>query len=103
MTLDMAKRYTAALICAVGLSLFGNTVWADSGSGSDGTLLNGGTVERLFNWIEPDGTTVQINEQDARARCEQCKNARQQNNNNDGIMDNCTLNMQVCLAVNVTF
>jgi hypothetical protein len=46
---------------------------------------------------------VQINEQDARVRCEQCKNARQQNNNNAGIMDNCTLNVQVCLAVNITF
>jgi hypothetical protein len=89
MRLERTKRYAAALLCAVGLSFFGNTVWADS----------------FFLWKNLDGTTVQIDEQEARNRCEQCKNARQQNNDadNGSIIDNCNANLQVCLAVNITF
>jgi hypothetical protein len=79
----------AALLCAGGLSLLGNTVWADSGT--------------LYNWIEPDGTTIQITDQDARARCEQCRQVKQQNNGDANINTACTVNIQVCFAVNITF
>jgi hypothetical protein len=89
MTLDRTKRYVAALLCAVGLSFLGNTVWADSGSGSETT----------FTWILDDGSSETITVQQARTRCEACR-AQQKDN---AIANSCTVNIQICFAVNVTW
>jgi hypothetical protein len=80
MRLERTKRYAAALLCAGGLSLFGNTLWADSDSGSGTT----------FTWIMGDGSSQQVDEQEARNRCTQC----QQQGNNSNF--NCAGNTQVC-------
>lgn len=68
MRLERTKRYVAALLCAGGLSLVGNTVLAESGTGSGGTT---------FTWVLDDGSSETITMEQARTRCEACR-AQQQ-------------------------
>jgi hypothetical protein len=83
MRLERTKRYVAALLCAVGLSLFGNTVWADGST---------------FTWTWGDGRQEKVDEKEARNRCTQC----QQKGNNAGSNFNCVGNVQMCGDLNIT-
>jgi hypothetical protein len=80
MRLEKTKRYAAALLCAGGLSLLGNTVWADG----------------QHTW-RCNGKEEQIDDQEAQTRCTQC----QQNIGGIGNTSFCTNNVQVCNDVNI--